>query len=163
MDLELPPLTAQDDAAPTAVHVVTPALSRHSRRFAARQRHLQRAIKAAAADGTGGPDDTEHARGGAAWATLGDTISPGCGQWPEGGWWGWCGRGGERFEHFFNSYLHAPLSCPPPCHSRRRPADHPRPARAGRQPNGTRDRSAPGPGPPRAWRPQLTATEPTSP
>ena len=98
MDLELPPVTAQDDAAPTAVHVVTPALSRHSRRFAARQRHLQRAIKAAAADGTGGPDDTEHARGGAA---LGDTISPGCGQWPEGGVVGVVRSGGRAVRAFF--------------------------------------------------------------
>ena len=103
MDLELPPVTAQDDAAPTAVHVVTPALSRHSRRFAARQRHLQRAIKAAAADGTGGPDDTEHARGGAAWATLGDTISPGCGQWPEGGGGGGGAVGGESGSSIFST------------------------------------------------------------
>jgi hypothetical protein len=51
---ELSPVTAQDDAAPTAVHVVTPAPSRNARRFAARQRPLLRAIKAAAAGGTGG-------------------------------------------------------------------------------------------------------------
>ena len=165
MDLELSPVTAQDDAAPTAAHNVTPALAHHSRRFAAQQRHLQRTLKTAAADGTGGPDGSERARGAAAWATQDDTIPLG----PEAAAGGMGGGGGTAWgesgsSDFLTPYLQAPLLCTLPCHSPRRPADHhPEPARAGHQPDGTRDRSAPGPGPPRARRPRLKAPAPTPP
>ena len=115
---ELSPVTAQDDAALTAAHNVTPALAHHSRRFAARQRRLQRAIKTAAADGAGGPDDTERARGAAAWATQGDMISPGPWAVAGGGGGGGgvaCGESGSSL--IVNSYLHTPFLCPPPCHT----------------------------------------------
>ena len=126
MDLELSPVTAQDDAAPTAAHNSTPALAHHSRRFAARQLRLLRAIKTAAADGAGRPDDSERARGAAAWATQGDMISPGPWAVAGGGGGGGgvaCGESGSSL--FVNSYLHTPFLCPPPCHSPQRPADHP--------------------------------------